>query len=388
MLALYSLVLMTALFSTPAAHAGSWTYVVTGDNSGSAYTDNGVNVGAPVYSPASSGSGSSAGFPAYVVDRANNGPSGSGCSITLVVSGQVTFTWQPDPNLPSDPPPDNVLVQESATAFWSANSGDSRHHGGHTGSALNGLMDAEYNPPAMQLRDSSNGYSGPPPDQSYPSPVPALVSHFKSYPSGSGTVTVDNRTVTANAVATASSWYYGAHVSVSYSASIHPQPYNWHITKVTDNGSGMLTFYYDWLSTDGNKADLTTCYSHEYVTYPGPVGTAAFPLSYTMPAPFDGQLLNPTVLPGIWLTGNPMTDGDFVDDQKMPALSLFSPHVTGGFTGTQEYEFDDTATGEADTIIPGPDSGPLSVVRSVYSPDGILWYYKLTKSGHTVTKSI
>jgi len=83
-----------------------------------------------------------------------------------------------------------------------------------------------------------------------------------------------------------------------------------------------------------------------------------------------------------------MTDSEVIDDQNMPALSLFSPHVTGSFTGTQKYEFDDTATNENDTVIPGPDSGPLSIVRSVYSSGGILWYYSVTKSGHTATKSI
>ena len=401
--ALSILVLMTTLLPCPSAQASSWTYVVTGDNTGTTFTENGRPGYIPPYTFKDAQGhdviqpGSTASLPGYTINRPNNGPSGSGCAINIAVHAQVTFTWHPDPNLPSDPPPPNVLVLEGATAFWSSNSGDAMHAGSISGSAANGLGDTLYNPPnnpqgnpppaVIQTANQGVGYSGPQPNQSYPSPTPALVQHFTSCPVVNGIVTMSQRTVTADANTTSPNWYYGAHASVSYGAYIQPQPYNWHITRVVDNGNGMLTFYYDWLSTSGNKADLTTCFEHEYVTYPGPVGTALFPLSYTMPDPFNGNLKNPTVLPGIGASGEPMTDLEIIDDQKMPALILF-PHVTGSFTGTQKYEFDDTATGETDTIIPGPDSGPLPIVRSVYSPGGILWYYSLTKSGYTLTKSI
>ena len=168
---------------------------------------------------------------------------------------------------------------------------------------------------------------------------------------------------------------------------IHAQPYNWHITGVNNNGDGSLTYYYDWLSTSGSKADLISCYIHEWVTYPGTIGTAAFPLDYTMPIPFSGALPNPTVLPGTGVNGEPATNPQGTDHQGMPPLILF-PHISGGFTATQEYEFDDTLTGETNTLVPGPDSGPLSIARSVYSSGGILWFYSLTKSGYTVTQPI
>jgi len=81
MSAFSGLVLAAMLFPSPAAQAGSWTYTVTGDNTGSAFTDSGVSAAVPAYSPASSsGSGISAGA-SFVGDRPNNGPSGVGCDI-------------------------------------------------------------------------------------------------------------------------------------------------------------------------------------------------------------------------------------------------------------------------------------------------------------------
>ena len=396
MLALSSLALAATLLPTPAARAGSWTYAVTGDYSASTVTDNGVKINLATRFPYSPGSGS------YTIDIPN-GSSGSGCAIHAVVKFTATFTWQPaaGQTMTSDPPPDKVVVLESETTFWKA-SLDSMHGGSVSGHVVSDLGDKEYDPPNPPPTNPPTippiiyqnppytgvGYSGSQPDQSYPPPVPTPVLHFTSRAVSNGVVTLPQRTVTADANATINNWYYSAKASVGYGASIHAQPYNWHIKSVTDNGDGTLTFYYDWLSTSGSKADLTSCYMHEYVTYPGPVGTAMFPLQYTMPPPFYGTLRNPTVRPGTGSSGQQMTTLQAVDDQNMPTLSLISPHVPGSFTGTQEYQYDDTATGVNNTIIPGPDSGPLPIVRSVYSQGGILWYYSVTKSGYTATKPI
>ena len=206
MIALCGLVLATALLSTPAARAGSWTYVVTGDTIGTTYTDNGHPGYIPTLSFPFSGVGSSAGCPAFTINRSNSPNSGSGCSINLVVHVQVVFTWHPatGQTMTTDPPPPTVQVLESSTSFWSASSGDAQHGGTVSGKVANGLGDTEYDPPAFQSAYSKLGYSGPQPDQFYPSPIPALVPHFKKYSAASGTVTVDSHTLTATATATAS----------------------------------------------------------------------------------------------------------------------------------------------------------------------------------------
>jgi hypothetical protein len=376
------------LLPTPAAHAGSWTYAITGDNTGSTFTDNGVNVGAPAYSPAASGSGSIAGTYAYTVNRANNGPSGSGCSIHLVVHAQVTFTWHPasGQTMTTDPPPPSVVIQESSTSFWSASSGDTMHAGSVSGSVANGLSDPEYDPSSMQTAYSGVGYSGPPPNQSYPAPVPALVSHFTTYPASSGTVTVASRTLTATATAVASSWYYGAKaIAGSYSASIHAQPYNFHQTNVTDNGDGTLQFTYFWLSTNGNLGDLDpNCVVHEYVTYPGSGSNYVPPDPFIVTA-YPYGLSNPTITP---IPKRPGSTGYLTDNQLFRGsspLDVIQPYQLAYFSGTQTYEFDDSATGETNKQIPGPDSGPLSIDRTIgprppYVP---YWWYSVTKNGTT-----
>ena len=55
--------------------------------------------------------------------------------------------------------------------------------------------------------------------------------HLTSYPASGGTVTIPKRTLTVTAISTYPAngqGYYGASVGVSYSAKIHPQPYNFH----------------------------------------------------------------------------------------------------------------------------------------------------------------
>ena len=273
-------------------------------------------------------------------------------------------------------------MQESATAFWSANSGDAMHAGSISGSAANGLGDALYtppnnpqgNPPVTQTANQGVGYSGPQPDQSFPSPVPADSPHFTRYPSSSGTVTVASRTLTATATAVAANWYYGAKALAFYSASIHAQPYNFHQVQETDNGDGTLSFTYLWLSTDGQLGDIASgCVVHEFVTYNGP---NPFPL----PAPFVGSLINPTILPS---PPQPGSAGVIYDDQLMPGTA--KPYQSATVVSTQKWEYDDSATGELDVIVPGPDSGPLPITRTIgvrppYIP---YWWYSVTKNGST-----
>lgn len=385
--ALSILVLMTTLLPCPSAQAGSWSQVVTSDNTSSTFKDNGVWLNLDTYSHFSPGSSS------YTINRPSGGSSGIGCNIHAVIHVQVTFTWQPasGQTMTTDPPPPNVKVLESGTAFWSASSGDEMRGGSVSGQVVNGLGDARYDPPndlnhnppiIYQTAYKGVGYSGPQPDQSYPSPVPTLVQHFQDYPSSSGTVTVSQRTVTADANTTSPNWYYGAKASVSYGAYIHAQPYNFHQTNVTDNGDGTLAFTYFWLSTSGNLSDLDpNCVVHEYVTYQG--GNPYYP-----PAPFTVAIQgipNPTITP---TPKNPGSAGFIVDNQLFrgsSSLDVVQPYQLAYFSATQTWEFDDSATGETNKKIPGPDSGPLSINRNIgprppYIP---YWWYSVTKNGTT-----
>lgn len=181
---------------------------------------------------------------------------------------------------------------------------------------------------------------------------------------------------------------------MSYSVSVHAQPYNFHrvVGAGSINTDGSLTFVYDWSSTSGNKNDLTSCYWHEYVTYPGPVGTDAVPNKYYPPnPPFASQVgvswyPNPLISPGSGTQGGAMTGTNQVlDTQKVPPLTAPSTYTNASFTATQMFEFDDTATGQTDVQIPGPDSGPWSIVRQFQLYDAHDYQYSCTKSGKTST---
>ncbi|MDQ2798238.1 MAG: hypothetical protein M3Y13_01170, partial [Armatimonadota bacterium] len=283
----------------PAAHAGSWTYAITGDNTGTSYTDNGNPGYVPSFSPASSGNGSNISIPGYNITRQENGGSGSGCSITVIGHVQVTFTWVPAAGLTmtTDPPPPNVLVLETANTGWSASAGDSQHSGTFGGSASDGLGDAEVDLPSQQTSSSGTGYSDTPSNYD---PNSLIGEHLTSFPASSGTVTIPQRTFKSTATTTISNWYYGASAGFgSYTAAIHPQPYDYHQTLGQDNGDGTISFKYAWLSTTGNVPDLTSCYLHERVTYPG--GNPYYPpLPFMVPSP---GYANPTVYPGTLQNG-------------------------------------------------------------------------------------
>jgi len=66
-------------------------------------------------------------------------------------------------------------------------------------------------------------------------------------------------------------------------------------------------------------------------------------------------------------------------------VSQFYSYTT--VTASQSYEFDDSATGETNVLIPGPDS-TASIVRTVTntgtpSPSFNNWYYSVAKQGLT-----
>ena len=194
------------------------------------------------------------------------------------------------------------------------------------------------------------------------------------------------------------------------SFAIHAQPYNYYrlpgqsVKGQNADGSpnGEIDWTYGYSSTDGNTNDLTTCYWHEYVTYPGTVGTIAKPNPYyPQNPPFNyfapSQFINnPTVLPGAGTSGNLMQavyDPDPTKDKAeefdltlVPALVDPSLYTYGTYTATQLFQFDDTATGETNVTIPGAGSGPYSIVRTVQILDPNDYQYSVTKDSVTNTK--
>jgi len=177
-----------------------------------------------------------------------------------------------------------------------------------------------------------------------------------------------------------------------YNVNVHPTPYNFH--KVPGAGfigaDGSLTFVYDWSSTSGSKNDLTSCFWHEYVTYPGTVGTAANPSKYYPPnPPFNfvpgvSWLNNPDVNPAPPSPGGAMTaTNQATDTQNVPPLVDPSLYTYGTFTGTQVYQYNDSAIGQTNVRIPGPDSGPFSIVREFKVYDLHDYRYTVTKDTKT-----
>ncbi len=163
-----------------------------------------------------------------------------------------------------------------------------------------------------------------------------------------------------------------------YTVQIHAQPYNYHKLTQTDNGNGTISFTYDWNSTSGLKSDLTDCHIHERVAYPGTSNP------YFAPAPFSQAVNypNPTVKPTMDSSGNSMTTG--IGNDTHDVWAAVKPYLANSVTAAQRYEFNDTATGEKNVLIPGPDS-TASIVRSVtnsrplYPAD--IWWYSVVKQG-------
>lgn len=257
----------------------------------------------------------------------------------LVASIQIKATWTHENNTQddtNDPPPTPVWVVENSGAGWAGlvqglsgggNYAVSRPGGGlrsagaapssdviNAGSASDGLGDPEVKSPA----------SGPPYVSG--SSVPTNAQNLAPPPTGWHKYSVQGDQIiftgmprSLSADATAAGQIPGE-VGVKcalgpYTITIHATPYNFH--RVVGGGNigfdGTLSFTYDWLSTTGNKDNLTSCFWHEYVTYDGPVGTAANPNKfYPQNPPFNfipgvSWLNNPYVNPGTGNHGGAMT---------------------------------------------------------------------------------
>lgn len=375
--------LAVTLLSAP-AYAGTWQFSCTGSGQGTSATTMppGFNQSSTYpWSPPASATGTSYTVPglSFSVYSGSAGP-GTHTTGDISITAHIKMTWVPDPSLPSDPAPTSIYLIESSTASFEGYyiNGGVTHLG--TGPADDGCQDPVV--PTTSNGAQTGGVSSTGNAASTTLPPP----HWFSQAVSGNSFTLDRTFKTHSEVTVPSNISATIEASCSFSGytlSIHAQPYNFHQTYVTDNGDGTLSFTYAWSSTDGSLAHLDpSCLVHEYVTYPGG-NPYTPPLPFFLTDPDTGQpykIPNPTITPSPYAKGS---QGAIPDDQTL--WGTVQPYTNQSVTATQTWEFDDSATGQTNQQIPGPDSGPLSIVRAVgpRTPPYIGTWYSVTKNGTT-----
>ena len=287
--------------------------------------------------------------------------------MTATVNVQVTFTWHADTNLPSDPPPPNVLVLETAGAAWVANAGDAQHPGTFTGSAKNDLGDPEALSQSSPYSETGVSQSLVNYDQNN-----LKGEHLTSYPASGGTVTIPKRTLTATATTTFpvdGQWYYGASVGVNYSAKIHPQPYNLRRQNFSGDttsvhiDNGLLTFHYVWSSTSGSLSDLNGETIHENVACSVQTDNPPF---LWQPPPLTDISVAADASKGLDdINSYGTIPGELVQD------AFVKPYKVDHFTLTQSFLFNDPATMTTSDEQPIPGAvGPYQITNAVVADPG------------------
>lgn len=375
MLALSSLVLAATLLSTPTARAGTWQFTCTGSGDARYVVSSAYGGGTYVTQTWNRPSPSTGSFSSGGVGATTDYCSSLVAQITVT----VTATWQPDTTLPSDPAPPSVWLCESSRVDWTY--------------ASSGILQDGFGDPAVNNQGTSGQTASTSPGTSTP------PAHWTKVSVSGGTAKLPERTLSAEADSPTS---YGntcaAHID-DYSVTVHAQPYNFtQATPTTGNdgtghSNGTYITRYTWGSTDGNLGDLSSCTEYEIVTYPGTQGTATSPTAYIPPnPPFDASWAydtstNPSTpqFPNPTENGGNATYGFATDVQAIHGFS--PPYTTGGsFTGTQNFYFDDSATGEIGdkrVLMPGTVTMPISIIRTVGtlgSNNPTKWYYTVTKT--------
>ena len=384
---------LTPLLLCPAARAGTWQFSCTGSGSGT-FNESSTFYGTPesssyplTWTPPASSTGTSFQIPSfgYTVNppgELSSASTNTKETQTVSIQAVITITWvhgtgQSDAN---DPAPPSVMLIESSSAQWVAEYEDGTpgmNYG--SGGASDGLAPADPAVPSYYGGVQSGGISTSANDANVSVPPP----HYITVAVNNDVVTL-NRTFSASASAALPNDGSQGAMNVGcafggYTVQIHAQPYNFHKTTSADNGDGTLSFTYDWYSTTGYKSDLTTCYTHERVTYPGSSNP------YVAPAPFNQSVTNPTVLPSSDSSSNSMATAVGSDTHYVWAST--GPYTTTvTVTAAQRYEFNDTATHQQNVLTPGPDS-TASIVRTITNsrsgyPAGN-WWYSITKQGLT-----
>ena len=222
------------------------------------------------------------------------------------------------------------------------------------------------------------------------------------------TVTLPTRTLTAEGDFTPTqSMPYGNNCGAfidSYSVTVHPQPYNMRLTPnpdgtpavYVDNINGRLLFHYSISSTDGKAADMASVTAYETLDW-----------GSSNPGTYQGGLYGPPSPPVApysdgkhYAYNTPQTvvfaallQGFLLDGFSPPTTGFISPYPAPStvWSATQNYLFDDSATEETGTKIPGPDNNsPFTITRSVRPTNaaGTTGMYAISAHGSSALKSL
>ena len=357
-----------AIFCSP-AQASYWNVAIT-DKGGSNATFKGYS---NPWTPPANGNNTNS-FDLYAADTIDGSDDTQDDNSSVTVNATITLTWVASPA--GDPAPTSIDIVESgyADAFAAGM--------GATVSASDGISGDTYDPDDPET-DEAGGTMETPDD------LPA-GGRLTVKPVSGGTLTF-NRTLTASGSSSYSSTdsFPGTqNAEVSYTVSIHAQPYGWydvgwsepngthHAGPVINNTNGTLTFEYGWKSTDGNLADLKGISMYEYLSYSGP-GT------------FSSD--NTTFYPGPPATSGYSVSngkaGSVIDPTHLYAVDNQSPFPTTSsltaatWTAAQKYEFDDPATNEVGTVL--YDAGNITDAVQL-NPN----QFYVSKSGYSATKPL
>jgi hypothetical protein len=157
-------------------------------------------------------------------------------------------------------------------------------------------------------------------------------------------------------------------------ATVVATPTNFRQTAVVNQGNGVLKFTYEWDSTSGNTADLSSCIVEENVAYPG-----GNPFHWTSP-PYAALSTspNPTRNDGVGTDPAPTkaTDGGTYDSQLNPGF--LKPYVANSFTATQTFQYSCTNVNNGAWVT--FPSISYSIQRAVTQNANGTWQYTLTKA--------
>ena len=115
------------------------------------------------------------------------------------------------------------------------------------------------------------------------------------------------------------------------------------------------------------------------ITLPSP------PFGY--PSPGTAWFNNPDFGTDVSLVPSPSGSSPEIDDRTLVPAFL-KPYTNGTFSTTQVFEFNDSATGDKNVQIPGPDSGPFTIVRTVKYVDPTHYKYDVSKATVSDTLSL
>ena len=373
------------LLSSPGAQAGSWVFTCKGNGVNTVdYGYPGVFPTFTFWTPPGPQTGS------FNLSKFGGG-SDYAVSDVATITVTVTATWthttgQTDTN---DPAPPSVWLCESAGTEWTE---------GASGSSSDGLGD----PYKLQLPGGTSNSSF--------APITLPPAHWASYPVSGGKATLPARTLTGEGdFASSQSFPYGGNCYAyvdSYSVTVHPQPYNMHLSSygtnpvypavTVDNIGGQLFFYYSISSTDGNTHNLTSITAYETLDWgsnnPGIYqnGMYIHPSPPVAPYP-DGvyyaySAMDKVVFPYL-------LDGYVRDGLSPPGKGFVAPYPSPPtvWSVTQNYLFDDSATGQVKVKIPGPDNNsPFTITRSVAptNASGTTGIYAISTRGYSALKSL